>query len=130
MLIVSKGRVMQMANVSDESKALFRSAIPDAPGVEVNPIFGRLGAFVNGNMFAGLFGASIGVKLLDGVSQRESAAIDGTGAFGPVDRPRGGYITFPPHWTGEPDRMTEWIGLALEHVSGLPSKARQPRKAA
>ena len=33
------------------------------PGVEVKPMFGQLGAFVNGNMFAGLFGSSIGVKL-------------------------------------------------------------------
>lgn len=123
---------MQMPKVSDESKALFRSVIPDAPGVEVKPMFGSLGAFVNGNMFAGLFGASIGVKLLVDGSQRELAAIEGTGAFGPVERPMGGYIAFPASWADEPERMTEWIGLALEQVSALPPKApkaRQPRKA-
>ena len=39
----------------------FRSAVPDDPRVEVKPMFGNLGAFVNGNMFMGLFGADIGV---------------------------------------------------------------------
>ena len=29
-------------------------------------MFGNLGAFVNGNMFMGLFGADIGVKLAEG----------------------------------------------------------------
>lgn len=122
---------MQMPKVSDEAKALFRSVIPEAPGVEVKPMFGSLGAFVNGNMFAGLFGASIGVKLLDDGSRRELEAIEGTGAFGPVERPMGGYIAFPPGWSEEPERMSEWIGLALEQVSALPSKAPKapkPRK--
>ena len=56
---------MQMAKASDEAKALFRSVVPEAPGVVVKPMFGNLGAFVNGNMFAGLFGATVGVRLAD-----------------------------------------------------------------
>ena len=31
--------------------------LPDDPEIEVKPMFGNLGAFVHGNMFAGLFGA-------------------------------------------------------------------------
>jgi TfoX/Sxy family transcriptional regulator of competence genes len=34
-------------------------------------MFGNLGAFVNGNMFAGLFGSTIGVKLIEGSSRAE-----------------------------------------------------------
>ncbi|KGN29938.1 hypothetical protein N798_12130 [Knoellia flava TL1] len=32
-------------------------------------MFGSVGAFVNGNMFAGLFGDSLGVKLDDAASR-------------------------------------------------------------
>jgi TfoX/Sxy family transcriptional regulator of competence genes len=56
---------MKMPKHSDEDKARFRALVPDGPGVEVKPMFGSVGAFVNGNMFAGLFGTDIGVKLDD-----------------------------------------------------------------
>jgi TfoX/Sxy family transcriptional regulator of competence genes len=54
---------MQMPKHSDEAKAYFRSLVPELPSVEVRPMFGAVAAFVNGNMFAGLFGDSVGVKL-------------------------------------------------------------------
>ena len=50
---------MQIPRPSEEAKALFRSVVPEAPGVEVKPMFANLGAFVNGNMFAGLYGESV-----------------------------------------------------------------------
>ena len=31
----------------------FAALVPDAPRVEIKPMFGNLGAFVNGNMFMG-----------------------------------------------------------------------------
>jgi hypothetical protein len=34
-----------------------------APDINIKPMFGNLGAFVNGNMFMGLFGSDIGVEL-------------------------------------------------------------------
>jgi TfoX/Sxy family transcriptional regulator of competence genes len=49
---------MQIPKPTEDDKAFFRSVVPDAAGVEVKPMFGNLGAFVNGNMFAGLFGSS------------------------------------------------------------------------
>ena len=113
---------MQMAKASDEAKALFRSVIPDAPGVEVKPMFGNLGAFVNGNMFAGLFGDQIGVKVLDDAVRAELAAIDGVGPFGPDERPMGGYLSLPAAWAGEPARMSQWVERALEGVAALPPK--------
>jgi len=54
---------MEMPKASDADKARFRSLVPKLPEVVVKPMFGNLGAFVNGNMFAGLFGPIIGVKL-------------------------------------------------------------------
>jgi len=45
---------MQVPKPTDEDKAAFRALVPDDPTVEVKPMFGNLGAFVNGNMFMGL----------------------------------------------------------------------------
>jgi TfoX/Sxy family transcriptional regulator of competence genes len=84
-----------MPKPTDADKEFFRSLAPDDPRVEVKPMFGNLGAFVNGNMFMGLFGADVGVKLPD--AEREALLREkGAGPFGPAERPMGGYVTLPP----------------------------------
>jgi hypothetical protein len=127
---------MEMPKASEADKERFRSLIPDNPGVEVKPMFGNLGAFVNGNMFAGLFGPTIGIKL----SPEDRAELEGaerTVPFGPAERPMGGYTGLPEMWNEEGDgddaRAKAWITKAFEYISGLPPKeprAPKPRKAA
>lgn len=90
-------------------------------------MFGNLGAFVNGNMFAGLFGDDIGVRLLDEPTTAKLTAIPGAGPFGPAERPMGGYTSLPRTWREEPERAAEWIAIALEQVSHLPAKQPKPR---
>ena len=120
---------MQLAKASDDAKALFASVVPDDPRVVVKPMFGNLGAFVNGNMFAGLFGDRIGVRVLDESRRAELAATDGAGPFGPDERPMGGYVAAPVAWSSEPDRLAEWLAQAFEEVAALPPKApRAPKR--
>jgi TfoX/Sxy family transcriptional regulator of competence genes len=69
---------MQVPKPTEEDKEYFRSLVPDRPGVEVKPMFGNLGAFVNGNMFLGLFGTDVGVKLPDS-DREELMAEEGAG---------------------------------------------------
>jgi hypothetical protein len=57
-----------MPKPTEQDKARFRSIITADPALVVGPMFGNLGAFVNGYMFAGLFGTTIGVRLVDDVS--------------------------------------------------------------
>ena len=85
---------MQIAKPTDADRDRFRSLVPDEVDVETKPMFGNLGAFVNGNMFIGLFGSDIGVKL-DEPDGAKQAAKPGAGPFGPADRPMGGYVTLP-----------------------------------
>jgi hypothetical protein len=66
-------------------------------------------------MFAGLFGADIGVKLA--AEDRDVLAAAGGGGFGPVERPVAGYLTVPAGQS-----PAEWIGRALAHVAALPAK--------
>jgi TfoX/Sxy family transcriptional regulator of competence genes len=115
---------MEMPKPSEADKQRFRDLVPEHPNVEIKPMFGNLGGFVNGNMFMGLFGPSIGLKL-SGPDADALLAHDGAGPFGPSERPMGGYVAIPNDW-GEP-QAAEWVNRALVHVSGLPPKKPKGR---
>ena len=112
---------MKLPRPTEADKERFRSLVPDAPDVEVKPMFGNLGAFVNGNMFMGLFGSDVGLKLPD-ADQRELLTEPGAGPFGPEERPMGGYVTLPPAWNDHDAKP--WIDKSLAYVSALPAKKR------
>ncbi|GAA4374309.1 hypothetical protein [Agromyces bauzanensis] len=59
---------MQVPKPSDAARDLFASVMPDDPRVVVKPMFGNLGAFVNGSVFGGLFGERAGVRAVDEVA--------------------------------------------------------------
>ena len=120
---------VQVPKPTEQDKDHFRALIPAEPDVAVKPMFGNLGAFVNGNMFAGLFGSTLGVRLMDDASLRELEAVEGTGPFGPAERPMGGYIGLPADWAGQPGQSQRWIEIALAQVRALPPKAVKPKVA-
>ena len=113
---------MQMPKATEADKQFFRSIVPDAPGVEVKPMFGNLGAFVKGNMFAGLFGSSVGVKLAPD-DLAELRDVEGAGPFGPPERPMGGYLSLPSSFTAE--QASRWVDKAQAHVATLPPKIKK-----
>lgn len=121
---------MQIPKPSAEAAEHFRALIPETPGVTVKPMFGNLGAFVNGNMFAGLFGDDIGIRVTDAGMIAELQAVPGSGPFGPAERPMGGYVTVPADWRNDPGRLDEWIHAALAQVGALPPKQPKARKKA
>ncbi len=117
---------MQIPRPTDADKDYFRSLLPEVPDVEVKPMFGNLGAFVRGNMFAGLFGEAVGVRLSE-ADREELAATDGAGPFGPAERPMGGYLSLPPVFRKQPELAADWVARALSYVAGLPPKQAKPR---
>ncbi|WP_249424063.1 TfoX/Sxy family protein [Nocardioides coralli] len=110
-----------MPKASDADKDRFRSLVTPVPGVEVKPMFGQLGAFVHGNMFAGLFGSAVGVKL-DETGAAELSAVPGTGPFGPEERPMGGYLSLP-EGMADTDAVA-WVDRARDHVATFPPKEK------
>ena len=117
---------MEIPKPSDADKDFFRSVLPDDPEIEIKPMFGNLGAFVHGNMFAGLFGPDVGVRL-DEARREELAAVDGSGPFGPAGRPMGGYLSLPRGWRATPDVAAGWVERAHGYVAALPPKQKKPR---
>lgn len=114
------GRIvfLQTPKPNEADRDRFRALVPDDPRVEIKPMFGQLAAFVNGNMFFGLFGSTFGVKLSPGDLAELHAA--GGGPFGPEERPMSGYATLGD---AEP---TPWITRSLDYVAAMPPK--KPKK--
>jgi TfoX/Sxy family transcriptional regulator of competence genes len=92
-------------------------------------MFGNLSAFVNGNMFAGLFGEDLFVRLPD----EQSAAIRKQGGrdFEPMPgHAMKGYVTVPSTWRTKPAAAQAWIGSSLAFARSLPPKVAGGTKAA
>lgn len=119
---------MEIPKASEEDKEFFRSLLPDAVEVEIKPMFGNIAAFVNGNMFAGLFGPAVGVRLND-ADRDELAGLEGSGPFGPHERPMGGYLSLPQAMRATPRAAAAWVTKAFEHVGSMPPKVKKPKKA-
>jgi len=117
---------VEIPKPTEQDKAAFRALVPDRPDVVIKPMFGNLGAYVNGNMFMGLFGASIGVKL-PGADQERLLAEDGAGPFGPPERPMGGYVALPHDWAKPSTQAAQWVDTSLAFVSAQPPKAPKKR---
>jgi TfoX/Sxy family transcriptional regulator of competence genes len=107
-----------MPKPTEEDRADFQALVPADERVQVKPMFGNLGAFVNGNMFMGLFGSDIGVKLPE--ADLEALREAGGGPFGPEERPMGGYVTLPASLgAAEAER---YVTASLAFVATLPPK--------
>jgi len=112
-----------MPKPTDADRTRFADLVPDAPDVEVKPMFGNLGAFVHGNMFMGLFGSAVGVKLA-GAEADELLAQPGAGPFGPSERPMGGYVTLPGHWSADEAAPRSRPSAAPPDRTGPPRAGR------
>lgn len=118
-----------MPKPSEEAKAAFAKLVPGGPTVTLRPMFGNLAAFVGGNMFAGLFGEDLFVRLPDDASAKVRK--QGGRDFAPMaGRPMRGYVTVPSTWRTEPEPVRAWIATALELTGRMPPKVAAAKKTA
>ena len=112
---------------TEETKDYFASIVPNHPAVSIRPMFGQLSAFVNGNMFMGIFGDDILVRLPD--ADHEEVLRAGGRAFEPMPgRPMREYVVLPEAWREEPERLREWVARSLDHADELPPKKPKAQK--
>ena len=101
---------------------LFKSLVPDDPNVTVRPMFGNFSAFVNGNMFFGLFGNDLFVRL-SGADQAQLLKEKGASNLEPMKgKPMKDYVVLPSSWKSEPETVRAWVSKSLAWSSKLPSK--------
>ena len=120
---------MSMPKPSDQAKAACTKLVPDEPAVTMRPMFGNLAAFVNGNMFAGLFGEDLFVRLPD--AQAAPIRKQGGRDFEPMPgHAMKGYVMVPTAWRSKPGPTQAWIVESLAFARGLPAKASAGKKTA
>jgi TfoX/Sxy family transcriptional regulator of competence genes len=110
---------MKMPRPSEEAKAAFARIVPDEPAVTLKPMFGQMSAFVNGNMFAGIYGDELMVRL----PEDEIASIKQQGGrdFEPMPGHKmSGYVIVPGDWRAKPPSAL--IKRALEVTRRMPAK--------
>jgi len=115
---------MKMPKPSEEAKAAFARVVPDGPGITLKPMFGQLSAFVNGNMFCGIFGEELMVRL----PEDEIARVKKQGGrdFEPMaGHKMGGYVVVPGDWRAQPP--TALIKRALEETRKMPAKTAKKK---
>ena len=104
------------------SRALFEALIPADPEVAVRPMFGNLAAFHRGNMFAGVFGAEVMLRLGD-TDRAALLQVPGTSVFEPMQgRPMKEYVQLPTDWQDAPAAARPWVARSLRFVGTLPPK--------
>ena len=108
---------------------LFRAALPEDPAVERRQMFGYPCAFVNGNMFTGLFQASMFVRLGE-AQRRELLAVEGAATFAPMaSRPMKEYVVIPESILRDEPALRDWVRKSFESTGELPPKVPKRRRA-
>lgn len=118
---------MKMPKPSEDAKAAFARIVPDEPAVTLKPMFGQMSGFVNGNMFVGIFGDELILRL----PETEIAKVKKQGGrdFEPMaGHKMGGYVVYPGEWRAKPPSAL--IKRALEEARKLPAKAPKKKVAA
>jgi hypothetical protein len=114
---------MVWVKVPPENHPIFHAALPADPRVETVQMFGGVAAKVNGHLFAGLFGRSTMVLLVE--SDRAAAlALEGASLFDPMGngRVRSDKVMLPEAIMGRPVELRRWIARAFEAAALLPKK--------
>jgi TfoX/Sxy family transcriptional regulator of competence genes len=116
---------LKLPKADEKLEVFFRLIVPEDPAISVRPMFGNLAAFVHGNLFAGLFGDTLFVRL----SEKDRANLleeKGAKLFAPMaGRPMKEYVCLPGEWLGKPATVGPWISRSLELTKELPPKAKK-----
>ncbi len=109
----------------DDLVRTFESAMKDFPTVVQRKMFGYPSAFINGNMFAGLFQQEMFLRLSD--EDRASIRSQyGTSLFEPVPgRPMRGYVLVPRYVLNSPKLLRTWLAKGMEYTMSLPPKVKR-----
>ena len=117
---------MAWIKVPAEHHPIFRAALPK--GATTKNMFGGVAAFVNDNMFGGLFARSIVVRL-SAADEQEARALDGATPFDPMGdgRVMSQKILMPESLMDEPAELRAWLKRAYDHVATLPRKVKKAK---
>ena len=96
---------LKIPHPDKESVDLFQSLVPKDDRVTVRPMFGNISAFVNGNMFFGVFGNDLFVRL-SSEDQLELLKNKGSSMLEPMKgKQMKDYVVLPKTWRARPQTV-------------------------
>jgi TfoX/Sxy family transcriptional regulator of competence genes len=119
---------MKIPKPDESTTELFNSIVPEDPHVTIRPMFGNLSGFVNGNMFMGVYGNDLFVRLSE-ADQKELLKNSGASMFSPMKgRPMKEYVILPRAWADQPEKLRLWVTRSLEWAGKMPKKQKKPKR--
>ncbi|MBK8022635.1 MAG: TfoX/Sxy family protein [Chloroflexi bacterium] len=116
-----------------KTRAQLEAAMPMPPGeIDLNfkYMFGGMGAFARGKMFAALLGEDVAFKLPP--DQVDDARSEGGKPWVYEDKGKemamSTYMIMPRAIVTDPEKCSYWMQLAIEYVVAQPAKKSRPRK--
>jgi len=123
----AKKPMPKFTKAPEEMVRLFGDALKDFPMATTRKMFGYPAAFVNGNMFTGLFQEEMFLRLSD----EDRAAIRkeyGTPLFEPIPgRPMRNYVLVPHYILKSPRLLRTWVTKGMEYAKSLPPKKQRTK---
>ncbi|HZY71443.1 MAG TPA: TfoX/Sxy family protein [Thermoplasmata archaeon] len=116
---------MKIPKSAPEAVARFDALRPQKPNVAVRKMFGQPAAFVNGNLFFGVYGDEVFVRLAE-TDRAELGKVAGAHPLEPMPgRPMSEYVVLPPSVLGDPKRASGWVERSLKFAGKLAPKAKR-----
>jgi len=112
---------LEIAALLDEAVARFSP--------EKKQMFGHPVQFINNNMFAGIFGDDVWIRLSDADQEKIFALNDEVQTFEPLEgRKMREYVVLPESIHGNPEELDKWLQRSYHYVSSLPVKAKKTKR--
>lgn len=103
--------------------------LPPDEELRFRAMFGGMGAYARGRMFASLSGVGLALKL---GPEARGRLLEQEGAWplryeedGPVSK---SYVVVPTAVEGEPRLLAPWVGRSIEYTATLPEPKRRRKK--
>ncbi len=119
-----------MPRADPAAVARFQDLLPVADDVTVRPMFGQPAAFASGNMFLGVFGDAVFLRLAE-ADRVAGLRLAGARVFEPMPgRAMREYLVLPDPVLGDPARARPWVEKSVRYARSLgPKRTGRPTRA-
>ncbi len=113
----------------EELKNTFEKAMLSVPLAEKRKMFGYPCAFINGQMFAGLYQTNM-ILRLSAEDRLRFLELEDAKVFEPMPgRPMREYVVIPESMLNQENELDDWVTKAFNYAVSLPPKAPKAKKA-
>lgn len=96
--------------------------------IDRRKMFGCPAYYINGNMFAGVYGQQLFLRLPEEARTELTEHLDAKPFEPMAGRPMKEYVTMPESVWNDPAVLDDWMRRSVEFAASMPPKQPKPRK--